>query len=111
MARYSPGSRPSRTAEKPSTGCEGSGKVIPFVVPASAAPEGGPGASVNTGRTARPSSVGPGISAAVGNAKSEIAAPNTSGLALAMVLIRICFKRVMATPPQGDNRSLQAVTG
>ena len=95
MARYSPGSRPSRTAEKPSTGCEGSGKVIPLVVPASASPEAGPGARVYTGRTARPSSVGPGLSATAGQARSERTAPQPSLFTLTM------FVRVMAIPPSG----------
>jgi hypothetical protein len=45
--------------ENPSTGCDGSGKLIPFVVvPAKKVPAGGPGAYVATGRTARPSKVG-----------------------------------------------------
>src|SRR6266571_2650379 len=95
MARYSPGSRPSRTAEKPSTGCEGSGKVIPLVVPASASPEAGPGARVYTGRTARPSSVGPGLSATAGNARNERTAPKPSLFALTR------FMRVIAIPPSG----------
>ncbi len=44
-------------AENPSTGCDGSGNVIPLAE-ATAAPDGGPSASVSTGRTARPTSRG-----------------------------------------------------
>ena len=57
IARISPGRRPSTIAENPSTGCDGSGNVIPLADVA-AAPDGGPSASVSTGRTARPTSRG-----------------------------------------------------
>src|SRR6476469_682 len=55
IARYSPAWRPSMTEEKPWTGCDGSGNVIPFTTPGgSSVPAGGPGARVAAGRTARP---------------------------------------------------------
>ncbi len=45
MARYSPGTRPSTIDEKPCTGCDGSGKLIPLTTPGgSSVPDGGPGA-------------------------------------------------------------------
>src|SRR3954447_21847365 len=56
MARYSPGDRPSMIDEKPWTGCDGRGKVIPLAE-GTRAPLGGPGASVSTGSTARPTRV------------------------------------------------------
>ena len=58
IARYSPGRRPSMIEEKPWTGWDGSGNVIPFCTPGgSSVPAGGPGASVAAGRTARPARV------------------------------------------------------
>jgi len=45
MARYSPGRRPETIAEKPSTGCDGVGNVIPLIVwPVKKLPDVGPGA-------------------------------------------------------------------
>src|SRR5215468_2310724 len=58
IARYSPGLRPSMTEEKPWTGCEASGNVMPLTTPGgSRVPAGGPGASVAAGRTALPARV------------------------------------------------------
>src|SRR4029453_10763575 len=73
IARISPGLRPLSTAEKPSTGCDGVGNEIPLIVwPAKNDPDGGPGAYVATGSTARPSSVGSGVEADAGLATTQI---------------------------------------
>src|SRR3954447_15584199 len=75
MARYSPGCLPSTIEEKPWTGCDGRGKVIPLaeVIPA---PLGGPGASVSTGSTARPTSST--LEPSPGPAEASTAAPVTT---------------------------------
>ena len=80
IARISPGSRPSTIAEKPSTGWEASGKVMPLIVcPAKKPPAGGPGAYVSTDSTALPTNRG-----TVASLSSPCAAAGSDGTSVSV---------------------------
>src|SRR3954454_14257275 len=102
MARYSPGWRPARMDEKPSTGCDGVGKVMPFADVASA-PDGGPAASVLAGNTARPSSVGFGVPANAFTAGSAVTAATATADASRcfLILVSSCLETVCQEAVRG----------
>src|SRR5262245_55812548 len=102
IARYSPARRPLMTEEKPWTGWDGSGNVIPLTTPGeSRVPAGGPGARDAAGSTARPARVTLSLSvrsAAAGTTAvsspavtAEMIAAMVSALDLFMLVLLSCW--------------------